>query len=203
MERIILVDCDGVLVDWDAAFDQFMVDKSITRQPNADDKYNIAERYNISYQQGYDSVCEFNQSWRIEFLTPFKDSVMYVKKLAEHGFRFVVISSLGDNPSSKVRRVSNLKTLFGDVFDDIICIKQGMSKYDTLSKWAGTKYFWIEDHMRQAEAGYEVGLRPILIQHPYNSHYVTDLFSVVSVDNPWQQIYNIVTLDYIMINSVV
>jgi hypothetical protein len=63
-------------------------------------------------------------------------------------------------------------------------------------QWADTGYFWIEDHMRQAEAGHEAGLRPLLINHPYNHHYGTDLFPKVSFETPWAEIVNIVRNEY-------
>ena len=63
-------------------------------------------------------------------------------------------------------------------------------------RWADSKYFWIEDHMRQAEAGHEAGLRTILIKHPYNKHYYTDLFPIVSYETPWKEIYSIITAEY-------
>jgi len=50
--------------------------------------------------------------------------------------------------------------------------------------------------MRQAEAGYEAGLRTVLISHPYNSHYKTDLFPTVSYKSPWEEIYNMVCKEY-------
>ena len=70
------------------------------------------------------------------------------------------------------------------------------SKYDTLGRWSGSGYFWLEDHMRQAEAGYEQGLKPILFSKPYNRHYSTDLFPTVSEVSPWKDLYQIIERQY-------
>ena len=82
------------------------------------------------------------------------------------------------------------------VFDEIVCLEMGSSKATELTRWEGSGYFWIEDHMRQAEAGHEAGLKTVLIDHPYNSHYKTDLFPTVSYTKPWEEIYDMVCKEY-------
>jgi len=195
-EKIILTDADGVLVDWNTAFDKFMSRHGHPRVPETDTEYNISLRHNVTTHQAMDYVREFNESPDIAHLSPFADSVEHVRLLSELGFRFIVVTSISNHPDAKIHRTNNLTDLFGDVFDDIHCIEQGASKANILMNWADTGYFWIEDHMRQAEAGYEAGLRTILINHPYNFHYKTDLFPTVSYDTPWNEIYNMIRLEY-------
>jgi len=196
MEKIILTDADGVLLDWNAGFDRFMLSKGHPRLPDTDADYSISGRHGISPDLAHSSIKEFNEGSYVAELAPFSDSVKYVGKLAEKGFRFTVVTSISDHPASAVYRKRNLLNHFGDIFDDVHCIAMGTNKFTTLQAWEGTKYFWIEDHMRQAEAGYENGLRPLLINHPYNTHYNTDLFPKVSFDTPWKDIYDIVCKDY-------
>jgi len=197
MEKIILTDADGVLVYWNGAFERFMERKGHPRIPGTDDEYNISLRHkNVSPSEAHAFVKEFNESEYIANIEPFADSVKYVKKLSELGFRFTVVTSISDAPAAKYYRTKNLINVFGDIFDDIICIEMGASKAATLQKWLGTGYFWIEDHMRQAEAGHEAGLKTILIDHPYNTHYHTDLFPKVSYEKPWEEIYNIICREY-------
>lgn len=195
-ERIILSDCDGVLVNWNDGFDAFMLKKGFPRVPNTDTDYSIAKRHGISMHQAHEFVIEFNESRHIASLHPFADSVEYVLKLANHGFRFIAVTSLSSHPDAHEYRTDNLKHLFGDVFDEINCIETGLSKAAILNRWADTDYFWIEDHMRQAEAGHEAGLKTVLISHPYNIHYKTDLFPTVSYETPWAEIYEMVKKDY-------
>ena len=189
MKKIILSDADGVLVNWNNGFTKFMIEKGFPQIPNTDHEYSISARHNISTKKAMEFVKEFNEGADIEHLHPFADSVKYVGKLARLGFRFIVVTSISSHPDAKVRRTKNLQNIFGDVFDDVHCIEQGASKANILMNWADTGYFWIEDHMRQAEAGHEAGLRTVLIKHPYNTHYKTDLFPTVSFENPWREIY--------------
>lgn len=196
MKKLILTDCDGVLLNWNDGFNKFMSQKGFPQIPNTDHEYNISVRHNISTKDALKFMREYNEGEGVEHLEPFADSVKYVNKLSRLGFRFIVVTSISNHPDAKIRRVRNLENVFGKVFDDVHCIEMGASKAFTLMEWADTGYFWIEDHMRQAEAGYEAGLRPILINHPYNTHYKTDLFRTVSYETPWKNIFDIVCTEY-------
>ena len=195
-EKIILTDADGVLVDWNSGFEKFMIKKGFPKVPNTDTDYNISIRHGISGHQAHEFVREYNESSYIADLLPFADSVEYVTRLAREGFKFVVVTSISDHRDAHVYRSWNVKGICGDVFEEINCITMGASKYNILSRWSDTGYFWIEDHMRQAEAGHENGLKTILINHPYNTHYTTDLFPKVSYETPWAEIYNIIKKEY-------
>jgi hypothetical protein len=195
-ERIILTDADGVLLNWNEGFNDFMTSKGYEMNPEFGDSYLLSDRYGITPHQAHEFVRFFNESPMVENLHPFADSVKYVNKFADLGFRFIVVTSLSDSPWAKHYRTKNLIDIFGPVFEEIVCLKMGISKYNELCRWDQTGYFWIEDHTRQAEAGYEAGLKPVLIDHPYNSHFQTDLFPRVSYDKPWEEIYEMVCKDY-------
>jgi beta-phosphoglucomutase-like phosphatase (HAD superfamily) len=197
MEKIILTDCDGVLCNWNNAFREFMSTHNLPQLPNTDHEYNISTRHGISHATAHEYVKLFNESYRIENLEPFADAVEYVSKLSNHGFKFIVVTSISSAPHAHFHRTKNLHRIFGShVFSEIRCLEMGISKAAELQRWADTGYYWIEDHMRQAEAGYEAGLKTVLINHPYNSHYKTDLFPTVSYTTPWKEIYNMVCTDY-------
>ena len=194
--QIILSDCDGCLANWNDSFDRFMKSNNIGRVPNTDSKYSIADRYGISWDNAISYVKKFNDSEHIANLDPLLDSVEYVKKLSEHGFRFTVISSLGNSENSKKYRRQNLTQLFGNVFDEIHCISIHESKRNLLEGWKNSKYFWIEDHHDNATIGLELGLKSVLIKHPYNSEHNTFDGHVVNLPTPWKQIYNEVCKEY-------
>jgi len=196
MEKRILTDCDGVLLKWEDGFDSFMISKGLERRAGTEADYSMALRYGVSTRETQDYIREYNESDAMASLEPFADSVEYVAKLAALGFRFTAVTSMSDHPDSKVYRTQNLQNLFGNVFDEVVCLEMGASKANVLMQWADSKLFWIEDHMRQAEAGHEAGLRTVLINHPYNTHYKTDLFPTVSYEKPWEEIYNLVCKTY-------
>jgi FMN phosphatase YigB (HAD superfamily) len=196
MDKHILTDCDGVLLRWEEGFDSFITERGHPRIPGTDTEYSMALRYGITMKQAMAYIKEYNESDAMASLKPFADSVEYVAKLANMGFRFTAVTSMSDHPDAKMHRTNNLKALFGDVFDEVVCLEMGASKAHVLMRWADSGYYWIEDHMRQAEAGHEAGLRTVLINHPYNNHYKTDLFPVVSYETPWKDIYKLVCNTY-------
>lgn len=192
----ILTDVDGVLLNWNKAFVAFMTEHGYPQVPDTDHEYNLDIRHGLPLADVLEYVNRFNTSESMTRLEPLVDSVKYVKILSEQGFRFTAITSLSDHPSAFTHRSQNLKNVFGDVFDEVVCLRAGAHKDDVLKRWIGSGLFWIEDHQRQALAGYEAGLQPILIKHAYNSHFNTDLFPSVNLENAWEEIYRIVAREY-------
>jgi FMN phosphatase YigB (HAD superfamily) len=193
--KIILTDADGVLFNWIAGFNTFMEMRGHTALTQSE--YSVSKKYNIPKDVAFNLIKEYNEGPLIEFLEPFRDSKEYVKKLADHGFRFVCVTSLSNNPEAGVRRIKNIKNIFGDVFDEVHCIGMGELKFELLNqKWKDTDLFWIEDTTHQAEAGLAAGLKPVLIKHSYNEIYPADKFVTVSNETPWVEIYNLICAEY-------
>lgn len=168
-DKIILVDCDGVLLDWIFAFERYQETKGLKlADPSV---YNVAKRYNTSLEQGLIDIQTFNDSAAIGFLPPLMDAVYYVRRLyMKHGYRFHVISSVSLDPHAHRLRIMNLEMLFGkDVFDGFTFEACGASKTKALSKWEGSECYWIEDLHDNAEEGEKFGLDPLLVAHPWNA----------------------------------
>lgn len=195
-KKIILTDADGVLVYWFGGFEKFMESKGHKLIPGTDHHYSMSARYDINDDEAHDLINEFNESPFIATLDPYEDAVEYVRKLADAGFKFVCITSLSSNPTAAKYRKENLEKLFGDMFIELICLSTGSSKRNALIPWEGSDFFWIEDHIKNAEAGHQMGLKTVLIQQEHNEHYETDHFAIVGPKNPWKDIYNMVCEDY-------
>tara|TARA_Y100001937_G_C7069552_1_gene307709 strand:+ start:79 stop:669 length:591 start_codon:yes stop_codon:yes gene_type:complete len=168
-DKIILVDCDGVLCDWGYAFTQWMEHTKGFKTIN-DDEYNIADRFGLSAVEGKNMVREFNDSAAIGFLPPLRDSVYYMKRLnMMHGYKFVCITSLSKNKYAQRLRTQNLKMLFGEeLWEDFVYLGCGEDKDKELEKFKDTGCWWIEDKPANCKAGKKVGLRPILVGHDHN-----------------------------------
>lgn len=196
MKKIILTDADGVLVWWVGGFEKFMADKGYELIPGTDHHYSMSARYDINDEQAFNLINEYNESPYIATLSPYKDAVPYVKKLAEDGFKFVCITSLSSHPLAQKHRKQNLEALFGDMFIEYICLPTGSSKRNALLPWEGSGFFWIEDHIKNAEAGYQLGLKTVLVQQEHNEHYDTEHFPIVGPDTPWEEIYALIAKEY-------
>jgi hypothetical protein len=167
----ILADCDGVLLDWEKAFHQWMQIRG--HQQTGYDTYNISSMYeHVAQEEAKRLVTEFNgTSWMLG-LEPMRDAIAGVHTLLHHGYHFDVITSLSLDPYAKQARDINLSAHFGQgAIDELICLDTGAEKHDALSKYEGTGYWWIEDKPENCDVGLEFDLKPILIDHPHNRWY--------------------------------
>jgi len=190
-KKIILTDCDGVLLDWEEGFTVWMSHHGHEPVEGYKLLYKIGDRYGISNNEGHRMVKLFNESAAIGFLPPLRDAQYYVKLLAEkHGYRFLAVTSLSTDEYAKELRVRNLNKLFGDIFVDVICLDTGADKNEILAnlskKYTGN--FWIEDKPENVMAGVDVGFKGILIEHGHNMD-----FQETFVAKKWEDIYNLVT----------
>lgn len=195
--KLILTDCDGVLLDWDYRFRQFMEEKNFNLVQDYQSFYGVENRYENVKDKNHarQLVKQFNESSWIGFLPPYLDAVKYVKKLhEEHGYIFGVITSLSTNRFATALRHENLIDIFGEnVFDFVRCIETGADKDGELMWYNETECWWIEDKVANAEAGLQFGLNPILVNHPHNSSYLLDPNPKIRTANTWKDIYNIIT----------
>lgn len=184
--KIILVDCDGVLLDWEWSFDNWMRKHGYHKQVSG--LYSIAQTYGLQEDEGYKLMRMFNDTVYAYKLSPLYDAVKYTKKLHEEfGIVFHVISSIGSDPEIQENRVKNLHNVFGSsMFYRITCLDGSVSKRYTLNEYANTKCLWVEDNVSNALLAYRIGLRPLLMHAHYNTK--ASLPRVYS----WEQIYNMV-----------
>lgn len=190
-EKVILVDADGVLLDWEFMFNRWMVSNGYERTNS--NSYKIVDRYsNINHSESKKAVKCFNESAHIGYLSPYMDAIEFVKKLHEsHGYIFHCITSLGSNPYARALRERNLKELFGNsVFEQIVFLDTGENKDHILKQYRDTGCFWIEDNPKNAIAGSKLGLNSILMARDYNISYKDD---IVRLQN-WKEIYYYIIL---------
>lgn len=189
--KLILVDADGVLLNWEYAFAIWMEQHGHEKQPGSEFVYDIGERYGISRDQGRRLIKLFNESAAIGFLPPLRDAMYYVKRLhEEHGYVFHCITSLSLDVNAGRLREMNLRKLFGDtVFEQIICLDTGADKHDALSVYQDSGCWWIEDKPENADVGLALGLQSILVEHGHNMNHECP-YPVVK---NWREIYAIIT----------
>jgi uncharacterized HAD superfamily protein len=191
MSTVILTDVDGVLLNWEYAFDTWMQTHGHSRVEGGQFKYDIGKRYNISYEQGRQLIKYFNESAAIGFLPPLRDAMHYVKKLhEEHGFVFHAITSLSLDKNAIHLREMNLKKLFGDTaFEKIVCLDTGADKDDVLLPYKDTGLFWVEDKIDNCLVGTNLGLRSLLMEHGHNMDF--EHREIPRVKN-WREVYDII-----------
>lgn len=187
-DKVILVDCDGVILDWMYAFKQWMnrhgyeiVEKDV---------YDINVMYGIDRKQSKMLVRMFNESATIRRLPPLRDAIKYIRKLhEEHGYVFHAITSLSNDEYAQHLRTKNLIELFGaTAFERYTYLDTGADKDEALAVYKDSGCYWIEDKPENALVGKKLGLNAYLMGWEYN----VDVKEVPRVQN-WKEIYEIVT----------
>ena len=188
-DKAILVDCDGVLFDWEYAFDQWMKRHDYTVVQHG--HYQMDIKYGLERKETVRLVRMFNESAVIRKLPPLRDAIHYVKKLhAEHGYIFHAITSLSKDDYSQHLRTKNLREMFGDsVFEKYVYLDTGADKDEVLEEYRDTGCWWVEDKPQNVDTGIELGLNGILVAHDHNEDYAGKAQRVQT----WKEIYDIIT----------
>jgi len=187
-DKVILTDCDGVLLDWEHSFSSWMDKKGFKTVDGYRDLYKVYKRYGVSREETKPLVRHFNESAWMEDIPPLRDAVKYVRKLhEEHGYVFHCITSMSDDDKAIALRQRNLDSVFGrGVFEVLTCLECGADKDDALLKYRDSECWWIEDKPANAELGTRFGLKSILVDHRYNKEYNG------TRANNWNDIYNMI-----------
>lgn len=188
--KLILTDADGVLLDWEWAFSVWMQERGYTLRADNKKSYYLHHHYNELEEKDAKTVVKtFNESAAIGFLPALRDSVYYVKLLHEmHGYRFRVITSLSLDKNAQKLRGKNLRKLFGNAIESVICLDTGADKDSALAPYKDSGMWWVEDKPANADVGHALGLKSILVEHGHNMHHVCDY----PIAKNWKEIYNII-----------
>ena len=194
MNKVILTDADGVLLNWEYAFTCWMEQHGHTQVENANFLYDIGKRFGLeSNNMGHRLVRQFNESAAIGFLPALRDAVYYVKRLhEEHGYTFRCITSLSLDKNAYKLRKMNLEKLFGETaFEELVCLGTGADKDEALEQYRDSGSYWIEDKLSNAQLGLDLGLKSILIEHGFNME--DDIPEGMQKVVNWKEIYEILT----------
>jgi|TARA_R110002020_G_scaffold330148_2_gene545857 hypothetical protein len=200
--RIILTDVDGVLLEWEHHFTKWMLQKTLFDDrgsryhphrllPDKQDTYWMEERFGLTKNEIRIQIREFNRSAWMGTQRPMLGSQTWVKLLAAEGWTFIPITSqTSDKPAQELRK-RRLGELFGEhVFTNYHILGTGADKDSALAEFHNTGLYWVEDKPANAVAGLKYGLKPILIDHPYNKDLNHD--GIIRVNN-WQDIHKILS----------
>jgi beta-phosphoglucomutase-like phosphatase (HAD superfamily) len=188
-DKVILVDCDGVLFDWEYAFGQWMHRHGYIVK--SEGNYLMDVKYGLEKREAKKLIRMFNESAWIRKLPPLRDAIKYVKKLhTDHGYVFHAITSLSDDVYSQHLRTKNLIEMFGpSVFEKYVYLDTGADKDGVLINYEGTNCYWVEDKPENADVGIDFGLNSLLMHHEHNKTYAGDATRV----HNWKDIYEIIT----------
>ena len=76
-DKIIIADCDGVLLDWEKHFNKWMVSLGYEiKHPELSEMYCMEEKYDTTPEEGRRLIRTFNESSNMGFIEPFRDCLL-------------------------------------------------------------------------------------------------------------------------------
>lgn len=183
--KLFLTDVDNCLLDWSKTFGEFIqqtepgVELDLLKYD-----FGIGKKHALALSD------KFNKSPHFENIVPYQHALKYVPKIVDLGFKFVAVTSCLGNELTYRMREKNLLNVFGDVFEDVICIPMHANKKPELEKFDPT--YWADDKLGNCIVGWECGHKSFLIDQKYNeddSHH-----GVIRVKS-WREIYQLVKQD--------
>jgi FMN phosphatase YigB (HAD superfamily) len=194
-DKVILVDVDGVLLDWEYHFYSWLKETYPLRYDVLSEtsyktyekigeykdsrSFEIGELTPITKDVGRNLAREFNESAQVRYMSPLRDAIAGVKFLNErHGFVFHAITSLSDKTNAQRLRTENLEELFGKVFEKFVYLDTGADKNEVLEPYRDSGCYWIEDKPENVDVGISMGLKGILMAHDHNADYEGDAIRV-------------------------
>lgn len=197
MDKVILTDCDGVLMNWEFAFNTWMSHRGYTIKPENKYAYDMGERYGLNNTEKKSVVKIFNESAAIGFLPPLRDAMYYVDLLhRRHGFTFHMITSLSLDKHAQDLRIDNTKKLFGETtFTKFVFCDTGADKDEALEPYRDSGLIWVEDKVENAELGVKLGLESYLIEHGHNMRMREKEHNPNSIQvcTDWKSLYELIT----------
>lgn len=188
MNKVILTDVDGVLLDWEQTFHAWMSSHGYSlHNPGL---YEMDIAYGIPRIECKRLVRIFNESAWMGFLPALRDARSGVARLVEAGYTFSCITSLSLDEKARLLRISNLKNIFGkNVFNEVVCLDTGADKDEALAPYKDSGMWWLEDKIENAECGHALGLNTILIAHEHNKKECSA--GITRVKN-WKQLADVI-----------
>lgn len=154
MKPTILVDVDGVLVDWSSQFPHFLEQKGLPHEKAImgyahSEWQTVEDLVWLPLDEATSLVEEYTCSEFMKRLTPYKDALLAVNQL-KHIYDFVAVTAISNDPQAHQNRTENLEFWFPGAFSKVHCVGMGGNKLEILSKYDST--VWIDDspgHIRE------------------------------------------------------
>jgi hypothetical protein len=168
----LIVDCDGVLLDWLAGFTEFIYTTTGQKlNPKGPKKFMLKDWLGVKTDdEAAVLVTRFNsgQNGLFERLPGLPGAKQALEHAVEGGRQIHVITACLKEERTIELRKKNLLDVFGDIFKTIICIDLKECKAPYLSKFPPG--IWVEDNFENAIKGAQSGHRSFLLRSSHNRY---------------------------------
>lgn len=184
MSKIIYTDIDLTLLDFNSPLEEFMRENGHdVPHGHLEGQCHLWKVMGYTPQAADAIIHDFFDSDYFGKLPPLRGSVEPVQRLYSEGWRFVAISACPATIPSKIRQ-ENLQNAFGIPFEEVHLSGFGGCKRNILEMFHPT--IWVEDHVKNAHVGQELGFDTFLIDQKHNR----DAEISVTRVSGWEEIFN-------------
>lgn len=167
--RPLILDCDGVLLNWLAGFSAYASHR-LGKPLIADDNpsFDLSIWLGVDDKTVGDMIQAYNcgEGGFFGNLKPLPGAREALAAAHGAGRKISVVTSCSTLPEVVAARETNLHRVFGNIFDDIICLDPAVDKSPTLA--AMPKGAWVEDKYENAVTGADLGHDSYVIRYSYN-----------------------------------
>lgn len=130
---IILIDVDGVLVQWQAHLPFFNAQHNLPLQraidcTQSEDYVEPSELFGVNAELASKFVDLYNRSEFIRHLPAHADAIRFINRYKRE-YDFIAVTALADCDKAIMNRVFNLNSLFPGAFVDVLSVNFGEPKH--------------------------------------------------------------------------
>ncbi len=191
MKPTVLLDVDGVLLDWFSRFPYFLKEKGLDTEHAirmfANNQFSsLEELTGLSTEHATELSIEYQQSKYMKYLSPYKDALQAVN-LLKHKYNFVAVTAVLDDPLTHQYRTENLDFWYPGAFSKVHCVGINQSKFEILSKYDRTVF--VDDspgHIIEAKNAGHIAIRLKVDARPDVTQSL--------IANNWQELSNMIQM---------
>lgn len=121
---VLIVDVDGVFLDWGSRVGNFAKENGIDVDLSVleNEKFCTPQQLFIgtTESEAEELVLQYHRSMHLRHLVPYNDALEFVARL-KHNYQLVAVTAIGTDPQVVANRVYNLQNIFHYAFSEIIC----------------------------------------------------------------------------------
>ena len=177
-------DCDGVLLQFHQGFVQYMAKQGVhVLNPAEPSSYNYAEAGTFAGKHDITScILAFKATPAFSLLSPYADALLALKAIQAVGGRVTLITSCGNDETTRALRTHNLNLHFAGLYDELHLLPFHARKASLLRELP--EGVFVDDDPHQIEAALPLNRHRCWLRHrAYNAHAnmarITDLRDVL------------------------
>lgn len=151
MKETIIIDVDGVLLDWKANVRFMMNELGMTHKLVRDYDHHSSSRnvfIDVSEAEYRKLIGVYNEHPSTRYLPAFPDAYDALRELSKT-YKIIALSKFGWSRTSWANRMFNLNSHFGKMVDELICIEYAEKKSEYINKLCNDHdvKFFIDDRL--------------------------------------------------------